>query len=127
VPDTLLDVVKEEQNRARDVGRNARGGHAGGASSLPNLNARFLIKILFGRSRSSQRRCDRFISLLLLHSGHILQPEGEEEDLCVVEEAVGEELDDFSLPIPLSFFRGAARRLSADVNHNAKYYIHILL
>ncbi|KAF9477890.1 Sm-like ribonucleoprotein [Pholiota conissans] len=30
VPDTLLDVVKEEQNRARDVGRNARGGHIGG-------------------------------------------------------------------------------------------------
>ncbi|KAF5321409.1 hypothetical protein D9619_001596 [Psilocybe cf. subviscida] len=30
VPDTLLDVVKEEQNRARDMGRNARGTHAGG-------------------------------------------------------------------------------------------------
>ncbi|KNZ81222.1 U6 snRNA-associated Sm-like protein LSm4, partial [Termitomyces sp. J132] len=25
VPDTLLDAVKEEQNRARDAGRNARG------------------------------------------------------------------------------------------------------
>ncbi|GLB37834.1 hypothetical protein LshimejAT787_0408850 [Lyophyllum shimeji] len=30
VPDTLLDVVKEEQNRARDAGRVARGA-AGGA------------------------------------------------------------------------------------------------
>lgn len=30
VPDTLLDAVKEEQNRARDAGRNARGAHVGG-------------------------------------------------------------------------------------------------
>ncbi|KAH9485718.1 RNA processing protein [Psilocybe cubensis] len=30
VPDTLLDVVKEEQNRARDMNRSARGGHMGG-------------------------------------------------------------------------------------------------
>jgi U6 snRNA-associated Sm-like protein LSm4 len=26
VPDTLLDVVKEEQSRARDAGRSTRGG-----------------------------------------------------------------------------------------------------
>jgi len=30
VPDTLLDAVKDEQNRARDVGRSARGTHTGG-------------------------------------------------------------------------------------------------
>jgi U6 snRNA-associated Sm-like protein LSm4 len=30
VPDNLLDVVKEEQNRARDANRNSRGGHTGG-------------------------------------------------------------------------------------------------
>ncbi|PPQ73596.1 hypothetical protein CVT26_010494 [Gymnopilus dilepis] len=31
VPDQLLDVVKEEQNRARDANRASRGGaHAGG-------------------------------------------------------------------------------------------------
>lgn len=30
VPDTLLDQVKDEQNRAREAGRNARGGHMGG-------------------------------------------------------------------------------------------------
>ncbi|KAH0588695.1 RNA processing protein [Termitomyces sp. 'cryptogamus'] len=30
VPDTLLDAVKEEQNRARDAGRNARGAHVSG-------------------------------------------------------------------------------------------------
>jgi len=29
VPDTLLDAVKEEQNRARDVGRSSRGAHTG--------------------------------------------------------------------------------------------------
>jgi len=29
VPDTLLDTVKEEQNRARDVGRSSRGAHTG--------------------------------------------------------------------------------------------------
>ena len=30
VPDTLLDAVKEEQNRAREAGRSARGSHVGG-------------------------------------------------------------------------------------------------
>ncbi|KAG5730456.1 hypothetical protein E4T56_gene17649, partial [Termitomyces sp. T112] len=30
VPDTLLDAVKEEQNRARDAGRGARGAHVSG-------------------------------------------------------------------------------------------------
>ncbi|KAJ3527354.1 hypothetical protein NM688_g8140 [Phlebia brevispora] len=30
VPDTLLDAVKEEQNRAREAGRRDRGGHTGG-------------------------------------------------------------------------------------------------
>ena len=31
VPDNLLDVVKEEQNRARDANRSSRGGgHSGG-------------------------------------------------------------------------------------------------
>lgn len=30
VPDTLLDAVKEEQNRAREAGRSNRGSHAGG-------------------------------------------------------------------------------------------------
>jgi len=30
VPDTLLDAVKDEQNRARDVGRSSRGTHTGG-------------------------------------------------------------------------------------------------
>jgi len=29
VPDQLLDVVKDEQNRAREASRNARGGHTG--------------------------------------------------------------------------------------------------
>ena len=30
VPDNLLDIVKDEQNRARDANRNSRGGHNGG-------------------------------------------------------------------------------------------------
>ncbi|KAJ3735721.1 hypothetical protein DFJ43DRAFT_828376 [Lentinula guzmanii] len=30
IPDILLDAVKEEQVRAREVGRNTRGAHAGG-------------------------------------------------------------------------------------------------
>lgn len=30
VPDQLLDAVKEEQNRAREASRNARGGHGPG-------------------------------------------------------------------------------------------------
>ncbi|KAI0941438.1 hypothetical protein AcW1_003335 [Taiwanofungus camphoratus] len=33
VPDTLLDAVKEEQTRAREAGRGARGAHVSGAGS----------------------------------------------------------------------------------------------
>ncbi|KAJ3510553.1 hypothetical protein NLJ89_g4604 [Agrocybe chaxingu] len=35
VPDNLLDIVKEEQNRARDANRSARGGHMGGEPQEP--------------------------------------------------------------------------------------------
>ncbi|EPQ55224.1 Sm-like ribonucleo protein [Gloeophyllum trabeum ATCC 11539] len=31
VPDTLLDAVKEEQNKAREAGRSARGSHVSGS------------------------------------------------------------------------------------------------
>ncbi|KAG2153222.1 hypothetical protein DEU56DRAFT_727061, partial [Suillus clintonianus] len=44
VPDTLLDTVKEEQTRAREAGRSARGGGGpgmrGGASDLISLQFR---------------------------------------------------------------------------------------
>jgi len=33
IPDTLLDAVKEEQNRAREGGRGARGAHVSGAGN----------------------------------------------------------------------------------------------
>ena len=33
MPDTLLDAVKEEQNRAREAGRSARGAHVSGAGN----------------------------------------------------------------------------------------------
>ncbi|KAJ7350660.1 hypothetical protein B0H14DRAFT_2871974 [Mycena olivaceomarginata] len=33
VPDTLLDAVKEEQNRARDAGRGARGAYVSGGGN----------------------------------------------------------------------------------------------
>jgi len=42
VPDTLLDAVKEEQNRAREAGRGARGGNVSGnrgGSFLPLSSA----------------------------------------------------------------------------------------
>jgi len=32
IPDTLLDAVKDEQNRAREAGRSARGAHVSGGS-----------------------------------------------------------------------------------------------
>ncbi|TDL18014.1 Sm-like ribonucleo protein [Rickenella mellea] len=32
VPDQLLDAVKEEQNRAREAGRGARGAHVSGGA-----------------------------------------------------------------------------------------------
>lgn len=34
VPDTLLDAVKDEQNRAREAGRSARGGGGGGGMGM---------------------------------------------------------------------------------------------
>ncbi|KAG6873550.1 RNA processing protein [Termitomyces sp. Mi166 len=40
VPDTLLDAVKEEQNRVRDVGRSARGPHVGGGRGGRGVPAR---------------------------------------------------------------------------------------
>ena len=54
VPDNLLDVVKEEQNRARDANRNSRGGHSGGGeetnthqkSNLTNAILPFKVVVL---------------------------------------------------------------------------------
>ncbi|KAF5393280.1 hypothetical protein D9757_000605 [Collybiopsis confluens] len=39
IPDTLLDVVKEDQNRAREAGRNARGTHTGGPGNRGSRGA----------------------------------------------------------------------------------------
>jgi len=33
IPDTLLDAVKEEQTKAREAGRSARGAHVSGAGT----------------------------------------------------------------------------------------------
>ena len=33
IPDTLLDAVKEEQAKAREAGRSARGAHVSGAGT----------------------------------------------------------------------------------------------
>jgi len=33
IPDTLLDAVKDEQNKAREAGRSARGAHVSGAGN----------------------------------------------------------------------------------------------
>lgn len=46
VPDTLLDVVKEEQNRAREASRNARGGGAGsrGGRGMPQRGGRGAVR-----------------------------------------------------------------------------------
>ncbi|KAF8141154.1 hypothetical protein EV363DRAFT_1203633 [Boletus edulis] len=40
VPDTLLDAVKEEQARAREVGRSARGAGPGTRGTSPTLSPR---------------------------------------------------------------------------------------
>ncbi|KIK67394.1 hypothetical protein GYMLUDRAFT_55172 [Collybiopsis luxurians FD-317 M1] len=37
IPDTLLDVVKDEQNRAREAGRSARGSQAGNRGGRGSL------------------------------------------------------------------------------------------
>ncbi|KIJ98924.1 hypothetical protein K443DRAFT_680370 [Laccaria amethystina LaAM-08-1] len=40
VPDTLLDAVKDEQNRAREAGRSARGGSGGGGGGMGSRGGR---------------------------------------------------------------------------------------
>ena len=45
VPDQLLDVVKEDQNRAREANRGSRGGHAG-ARGTPSYRLTDLPLIL---------------------------------------------------------------------------------
>ena len=37
VPDTLLDAVKEEQTRAREAGRSARGAHVSGVGNARGM------------------------------------------------------------------------------------------
>ncbi|EMD33263.1 hypothetical protein CERSUDRAFT_87573 [Gelatoporia subvermispora B] len=48
VPDTLLDAVKEEQNRAREAGRSARGAHVSGAGArgrgMPTRGGRGMVR-----------------------------------------------------------------------------------
>jgi len=39
VPDQLLDVVKEEQNRAREANRGARGGHSGSRGTWTSITS----------------------------------------------------------------------------------------
>jgi len=62
VPDALLDVVKEEQTRAREAGKSSRGGtHTGGAgrgASRPHLPCHLFAHrgcTLTGRSGAPQR------------------------------------------------------------------------
>ncbi|KIP08994.1 hypothetical protein PHLGIDRAFT_350164 [Phlebiopsis gigantea 11061_1 CR5-6] len=61
VPDTLLDVVKEEQNRAREASRNARGGGAGsrGGTSTHATHISFLTLLVFYRARDAAARWAR--------------------------------------------------------------------
>jgi len=54
VPDNLLDVVKDEQNRARDAGRSSRGAHVGSTYSSTPKEIRKLISAIF-RSWRTQR------------------------------------------------------------------------
>ncbi|EKM53642.1 uncharacterized protein PHACADRAFT_260106 [Phanerochaete carnosa HHB-10118-sp] len=46
VPDQLLDVVKEEQNRAREAGRSSRGGSGGsrGARGVSQRGGRGAVR-----------------------------------------------------------------------------------
>ena len=54
MPDTLLDAVKEEQTRAREAGKSARGTHAsgpgnrGGCPFVPSVDIYLLIMYLLG-------------------------------------------------------------------------------
>ncbi|KAJ4002066.1 hypothetical protein F5050DRAFT_1559477, partial [Lentinula boryana] len=56
IPDILLDAVKEEQVRAREVGRNTRG--AGGPGNRGGMSEPKLINIL-GRGRGGPMRGGR--------------------------------------------------------------------
>lgn len=44
IPDTLLDAVKDEQNRAREAGRSARGAHVSGGNR-GGMPIRFIIQL----------------------------------------------------------------------------------
>ena len=49
VPETLLDSVKEEQNRAREAGRSARGGHVSGGKGgrgAPTRGGIYILSLL---------------------------------------------------------------------------------
>lgn len=47
MPDALLDVVKEEQTRAREAGKSARGGaHAGGVGRGESYPCTILVLAL---------------------------------------------------------------------------------
>ena len=55
MPDALLDVVKDEQTRAREAGKSARGGtHVGGGTGRGESYARTILVLALIRLPSSQ-------------------------------------------------------------------------
>ncbi|CAL1711750.1 unnamed protein product [Somion occarium] len=58
VPDPLLDLVKDEQTRAREAGRSARGGPGGGRGTYTNhvVWANTLTRFCYLRQRGATKR-----------------------------------------------------------------------
>ncbi|KDQ52843.1 hypothetical protein JAAARDRAFT_39823 [Jaapia argillacea MUCL 33604] len=58
VPDTLLDAVKDEQNRAREMGRSARGGNVSRGGAYPSFFLAFHFRLSpWGSSKAGVIAC----------------------------------------------------------------------
>ena len=95
VPDQRLDAVKEEQNRAREAGRNARGGHGPGGRGGEYRGFLVPVVVLMGHyvvGRGLPARGGEFLppQLVLSHSNNRVQLVGDAVVQCAADLALGE-------------------------------------
>lgn len=96
MPDTLLDAVKEEQNRAREAGRSARGAHVSGTGNRGKYAMSFYYIVshdLHVRTGDATKRSAAHFSLLVWLSNRIQVAVRFAEVQYEVEEGEDEECD----------------------------------
>jgi hypothetical protein len=93
VPDTLLDAVKEEQNRARDVGRSSRGTHIGKVSHHHHIRKGLILPFFLQAVDLLEVRS--LLKLASVLSVHVIYPQAvaDEAILCMVEGDEAEEVE----------------------------------